>query len=132
MKRLYVEFILVFGISFLPRNHTVVCLFPSRPSILNKKVLPQYFPLYLQKTMYHLTLVALLSVVAMATPTLACSTPLPTYKFRQLYCDADLVFRGFQVQASSSLATDLYGREVRRDQQQYMQFNGSRESLSWL
>ncbi|KAK3798169.1 hypothetical protein RRG08_017259 [Elysia crispata] len=62
--------------------------------------------------MYHLTLVALLSVVAMATPTLACSTPLPTYKFRQLYCDADLVFRGFQVQASSSLATDLYGREV--------------------
>ncbi|KAK3728457.1 hypothetical protein RRG08_017257 [Elysia crispata] len=57
------------------------------------------------------TVFALLLVV-MATQTMACSTPLTTAEFTQLYCNAGVVFVGEQSMASSGVATDENGRRI--------------------
>ncbi|GFS02994.1 hypothetical protein ElyMa_002878000 [Elysia marginata] len=63
--------------------------------------------------MYSRKFVAVLCVVAIATTTtMACSTPLSSDQFRQLYCNSDTVFRGLQVGGSSGLGLDQHGREV--------------------
>ncbi|RUS72142.1 hypothetical protein EGW08_020101 [Elysia chlorotica] len=63
--------------------------------------------------MYRTIVLVVLAVVAMATTsTQACSTRLSARQFRQLYCSADVVFRGMQVGGSSSVGIDQNGREM--------------------
>ncbi|GFN91208.1 hypothetical protein PoB_001771400 [Plakobranchus ocellatus] len=86
----------------------------------NNLLANKIFPLKRTDTMPLNAVLSLLLVVAMATTSLACSTPVASGEWRQLYCDATVVFRGTPVGGSSGLAMDQHGREI---QSGYLSFH---------